>query len=89
MSRSKRVLDELADRAGRSGEGDLESRDYLSRYLDETGEIDGTEVSKHGVNRILYALDVMGGEGEKPAFVHLLVGAVEIFLAERFDDGGD
>jgi len=89
MSKSKRALNELAERAGRSGEGDLEDRDYLSRYTGEDDDVDTREVGEHGINRVFYALDVMGGEGEKPAFVHLLIGVVEIFIARSVDDGGD
>lgn len=89
MSKRERALSELAERAGRSGEGDLEDRDYLSRYKGEDNDVDTREVGEHGINRIFYALDVMGGESEKPAFVHLLTGVVEIFIARSADDGGD
>jgi len=89
MSKSERVVEELIERAGRSGERGLEHRDYLSRYTGESDDIDDVEVAKHGLNRILYALDVMGGEGEKPASVHLLTGVVEIFIAWSAEDGGD
>jgi hypothetical protein len=89
MSRRDRALEELTKRVARSGERELGSQDYLARYEGDSGEIDSEGVSKHGLNRVLFALDVMGGEREKPAFVHLLVGVLEIFIGERFGDGGD
>jgi len=87
-SAARSVFAALSSRASEVGDEGLEDRDYLARYSDEDGHIAPEMVSRYGVNRVLYALDVMGGEGDKPAFIHLVTGAVEILIGERFD-GGD
>jgi hypothetical protein len=84
-SGTESVSRELWERLNQSPNGDLTDRDYLARYENEDGEIDPDEVGLHGVNRLFFALDGLGGEGEKPVYVHLLISVVEIYLAEAGD----
>lgn len=86
---SKSVGGELWERLQQRPKGDLADRDYLSRYENEDGVPDTDELARHGLNRIFFALDGIGGENEKPVWVHLVTGMIETYIAEASEDGGD
>lgn len=87
---SRSVALDLWQRLQEAPEGELSERDYLDRYKGEDGEDEDPEMmAQTGLNRILYSLDSLGGGGEKPIYVHLATGIVEIYLAFRLEDGGD
>lgn len=89
MDLRKRALKQLVEGATRSSERKLRNQDYLKRYRDENGRIGSDGLADHGFNRVLFALDVMGGEGGKSASLHLLTGVAEILIGSYYADGGD
>lgn len=75
-------VSELTERLKDSSSLSLDESDYLSRYQTESGELDTEEMGLHGLNRILFTLDSIAGEDEKPLYAHFIAGISEIVLSE-------
>jgi hypothetical protein len=78
MNRSE-AIEKLVERLRVKPSGSLKNRDYLSRYSTD-GEIDPEKMAETGLNRVLFALDAVGGEEGKPVWAHLAAGGAELLL---------
>lgn len=79
-------LSQLSERLEDSASSSLGESDYLSRYETDSGDLDTDEIGLHGMNRLLFALDAISGEDEKPIYAHFIAGIAEIVLSEVFDE---
>lgn len=79
MDRSE-AIQKVVEQLRAEPSGSLENRDYLSRYTTE-GEVDPEKLAETGLNRVLFALDAVGGEKGKPVWAHLAAGGAELLLA--------
>lgn len=75
-------LSELTERLKDSSSSSLGDSDYLSRYETDSGDLDTDEIGIHGMNRLLFAVDAISGEDEKPIYAHFIAGIAEIVISE-------